>query len=224
MQSDELLAGCPPFKVGQIADKLSEWKKLSSDPWLLENVKGVKLPFIETPYQEREPSPYRLSKEEMEFSEIISNVFLRGNKDGGHRLILDLTWLNLHLEYEHFKMRSLQTAKDLMRKECWLGSIDLKDAYYSVPVHVEYRKYLRFRWKGRLMQFKVLPNGLACAPRYFTKILVPAFASLREKGYKCFPYIDDSFIVADGQERCEEAVRELASGCVKWRLGGPYRK
>ena len=141
--------------------------------------------------------------------QVVSNVFLRPKKDGGHRMILDLTWVNTHVQYEHFKMHSLQTALTMMREDCWMGSIDLKDAYYSVPVRKEDRKFLRFRWKGTLFQFRVLPNGLACAPRFFTKILNPVFAKLRESGVEGFPYIDDSFIVADSSEKCEKSVRQL---------------
>ena len=82
--------------------------------------------------------------------QVISNFFLRPKKDGGHKLILDLTWVNLHVEYEHFKMTSINTAREIMRPGCWIGWIDLKDTYYSIPVAEEHRHYLRFRWNGRL--------------------------------------------------------------------------
>ena len=32
-----------------------------------------------------------------------------------------------------------------------------------------------------------MPNGLACAPRFFTKILNPVFAKLREDGLEIHP-------------------------------------
>ena len=54
-----------------------------------------------------------------------------------------------------------------------------------------------------------MPNGLACAPRFFTKMLKPAFACLGEQGHKCFPYIDDSFVVADSEE-CRASAEALA--------------
>ena len=219
------------FTGGQIANYRGAWSQISSDPWLLNSIQGVEIPFFQIPVQLKEPRPYNLSEEEKlavdqeidkflqkeiiervepEWGQVISNVFLRPKKDGGHRMILDLTWVNLHVKYEHFKMHSIQTALEMMRMDCWMASIDLKDAYYSVPVKAEQRKFLRFRWKGELFQFKVLPNGLACAPRCFTKILNPVFASLRELGVEAFPYIDDSFIVADSSEVCKESVDRLA--------------
>ena len=218
------------FRGGQIAENLSEWRKVTKDRWVLESVKGVKIPFEELLCQDKEPIPYRLSKVEIEFvdkelhvllnkqivervedepGQVVSNIFLRPKKDGSFRIILDLTWVNLHVQYEHFKMHSIATATEMMRPDCWLASIDLKDAYYSVPVCLPDRKFLRFRWGGELFQFRVLPNGLACAPRFFTKILTPVFAKLREKGRECFPYIDDSFIVADSWEKCQATVEDL---------------
>ena len=91
-----------------------------------------------------------------------------------------------------------------------MASVDLKDAFYSIPVAQGQRKYLRFIWKGSLFQFLAMPNGLACAPRFFTKMLKPAFACLGEQGHKCFPYIDNCVVVADSEEECRASAEALA--------------
>lgn len=44
--------------------------------------------------------------------------------------------------------------------------LDLKDAYYSVPVNPQHKKYLRFEF----YEFTCLPNGLASAPRVSQKL------------------------------------------------------
>ena len=157
------------FRGGQISAHIKEWRKITNDPWVINSVKEVNIPFIQTPCQTSVPRPYRLSLTESDFvdvelgrmlekgivelaessrDQVISNIFLRPKKDGSFRLILDLTWTNLHVEYEHFKMQSLNTALTMMRRNCWMASIDLKDAYYSVPVCQEHRKFFRFLWKG----------------------------------------------------------------------------
>ena len=67
-----------------------------------------------------------------------------------------------------------------------MSSIDLRDAYYSVPIALEFRKYLKFIWKGEMFQFTALPMGLPSSPRIFTKMLKPVFATLRcQSGYSC---------------------------------------
>ena len=122
---------------------------------------------------------------------------------------LSLTKLNKCIKYEHFKMSSLNTAVEKVRPGCWMGSVDLRDAYYSAAVKTEFRKYLRFLWRGQLFQFVGMPNGLASAPRAFTKLLLPVYAKLREEGHECFPYIDDSFVVADEYGTCRETLETL---------------
>ena len=66
-----------------------------------------------------------------------------------------------------------------------MASVDLKDAHYSVPIHQEHQKYLKFEWQGQLYQFICLPNGLACAPRLFgslepTALVQPQFRLQRD--------------------------------------------
>ena len=91
-------------------------------------------------------------------------------------MILNLKKLNLYATKAHFKMDTLHTITKLIEKDCFMASIDLKDAYYSVPITRTDRKYLRFLWQGTLFQFTCLPNGLSCAPRKFTKLLKPALS------------------------------------------------
>ena len=132
----------------------------------------------------------------------MSNIFLRKKKNGSYRLILNLRGLNASIEYQQFKMESLTCAAQLMKKNCYMASIDLTDAYYTVPVAVEHRKYLRFLWRNRLFQYTCLPNGLASAPRNFTKLLKPVYSTLRSQGYLNVGYIDDSYLQGDSKTGC----------------------
>ena len=61
-----------------------------------------------------------------------------------------------------------------------MASIELKDAYYSVPIAMAHRKFLRFRWKGQLYEYTCFPNDLAFAPNNFTKLLKPVYAKLQQ--------------------------------------------
>ena len=108
-----------------------------------------------------------IAKASHSVGELISTIFTRPKKDGSHRLILNLKKLNEYIVYHHFKMDSLQSAVQLMKPNCWMAVLDLKDAYYSVPIATEDRKYLRFEHGGQLYEFVCLPNGLFSAPRIF---------------------------------------------------------
>lgn len=141
-----------------------------------------------------------------EEGEFLSNIFTRPKKDGGTRMILDLSELNQSLNVQHFKMDNIHTAKHLISPHCYLASIDLQDAYYSIPVDPNSRKYLRFMWQGERWQFAALPNGLSTAPRLFTKLLKPVFAELRKAGHTVIGYLDDTIIIGETKEKLKESV------------------
>ena len=123
-------------------------------------------------------------------------------------MILNLKKLNEHVAYHHFKMDSLSTVIKLVSRDCYMASVDLKDAYYSVPIAVHHQKYLKFFWKDNLYCYQALPNGLACAPRLFTKLCKPIYSRLRKMGHTIVGYIDDSLLVADSFESCQTSVNE----------------
>lgn len=219
------------FKAGSIASHLTHWKQITADPWILDTVKGLKISFVNEVTQRFEPRPFRFDDEERnaidiqlqkflkkeiivpttwEQGQFVSNIFSRPKPDGSVRIILDLSKLNDEVEKLHFKMTSLQTAIDMIRSGCFMASVDLRDAYYSVLVHVSHQKFLKFCWNGQLFKFRGMPNGLTSAPRTFTKILIPVFSYLRELGHECFGYIDDTFIVADSYDEAFQSCQQLA--------------
>jgi hypothetical protein len=96
-------------------------------------------------------------------------IFLPRQKSNGKiRIILNLKPLNKFIKYEHFKMEHLGFVCDLIQSNDWLGSIDLSDAYFSVPIAREHRKYLKFFRGGKLYMYQVMVSGLTSAPRIFT--------------------------------------------------------
>lgn len=212
-----------PFVAGTISTRLASWQQITRDQWVLDMVKGVKIPLEEWPQQERVPFPYRLKPEEQKGldsalreleaqnviqevshveGEFISNVFPRWKSNGKARVILNLNKMNEYTEYQHFKMNSLQTAIDLMRPGMYFGTVDLEQAYFSFNVHEDFRILQRFNWHTRLMEFTCLTNGLGPAPRIFTKVLNPAFGDARDKGVECVQFIDDTLVGADTPEKC----------------------
>ena len=76
--------------------------------------------------------------------EFVSPIFMSHKNNGGIRLILNLKQLNKNIEYHHFKMESINTILNLITKDCFMASIDLKDAYYSVKSSENFQRYLKF--------------------------------------------------------------------------------
>ena len=138
--------------------------------------------------------------------EFVSNIFTRPKKDGGCRVIIDLTRLNTFVTYTHFKMDTFETAKSLISHGCFMACIDLQDAYYTVSIQKYYRRFLKFIWMGQLWQYRALPNGLTTAPRLFTKLVKPIMAYLRQRHHIVMAYLDDILIVGHTLELAQQGV------------------
>ena len=174
------------FQAGQIASCVHQWKMLTSVPEILDIVQGAHIQFESIPKQNNIPLPNLLSQVESEAvtieidklmrkgvtepclkesNDFISKIFLRPKKDGSHRLILNLKSLSENVTYHHFKMDTLHSILKLVKKDCWMASVNLGDAYHSCPVAKGHQKYLKFFWNNKYYKFIYFPNGLACCPR-----------------------------------------------------------
>ena len=109
-------------------------------------------------------------------------------------------------------METLKSAINLLGRNHWMASIDLKDAYYSIPVHQIDRQYLRFVWQE--YQFNYLPKRPATASRVFAKkkkkkkMLKPIYSNLRKIGFSNVAYIDDSLLIAETKSECKDNIEK----------------
>lgn len=114
-------------------------------------------------------------------------------------------------------MEDLRTATRLIAKGDFMCTLDLTDAYFSIPVHQDSRKYLRFSFKDRFYQFICLPFGLNISPYIFTKLLRPVMSLLRVQGLSSVIYLDDILLVAPSADLCRTNV--LTTSELLSRLG-----
>ena len=134
------------------------------------------------------------------FPGFVSTIFLVQKKDGGTRPIINLRELNQHLVYEHFKMEGIHLLQDLLIRNDFLVKIDLKDAYLTVPIWENHRKFLRFQWGHETLEFSSLPFGVSVAPRIFTKLMKTPMGLLRRLGCRLIVYLDDILLMNQSAE------------------------
>jgi hypothetical protein len=152
------------FLAGRLQLYQSEWYKITTD-------KDILIPFLCQPYQYApttnsynttdnaliENEIHNMLKEKIIVEsdhvpgEFISPIFLRPKKD------------------KHLKMENHFNAVGLMTKDCFMARIDLVHGYYCVPVAKHHQKYLKFEFNGKLYQYTVFPNGIACCPDILPK-------------------------------------------------------
>ena len=69
-------------------------------------------------------------------------------------------------------MESLHNVLHMVKSGVWMASVDVKDAYYSVPM------------------------------RAFTKLMKPPFSFLRSEGYLSVIYVEDYYLQGDSFTKC----------------------
>ena len=205
---------------GRLSHFLPFWQGITTDKWVLSVVQfGYQIDLLSPP-PSMSPRYTRLRDGEdvllAEVTEMLakgavevippeqqiatgfySTYFLVPKKDGGIRPILNLKPFNAgYVAKQSFKMETLQSILPTLPQGCWMASLDLKDAYFHVPIHPSHWKLLRFAIDGTCYQFRVLPFGLSLAPLVFTRVLSVVVAHLRLQGVLLHAYLDDLLILA----------------------------
>ena len=108
-------------------------------------------------------------------------------------------------------MLSTPQLLSMVKKGAWFTSVDLKDAYFHVPVARRHWKYLRFAFQGVCYEYKVLPFGYSLAPRTFSMCVKAALCPLFAQGYSIAYYLDDLLLIAPSPLLAvERLVRHLS--------------
>ena len=146
-----------------------------------------------------------------------SRLFLVPKAGGTWRPIIDLSVLNTHIQCPSFKMETNGSLLKALQKGQWLIILDLKDAYFHIPIHPSYRQYLRFCHEGVVWQFQALPFGLNTAPRVFTEVTAPVVAYAHLNGVSLHVYLDDWLLNPISEELAKQQTQWLLDLCA--RLG-----
>ena len=219
------------FEGGKISRFEDRWNDLTGDSEILSTVTGLRIN-VQGDLAIGGPLRYNLDPEEFSFVKLeienllvkgvivestnedfehISPIFVRPKDELSYRLILNLKLLNLSVPYEHFKMDTLEKIVHLVRPNCFMAKIDIKDAYYSVKIADEDTKYLKFFFDDQLYEFLALPNGYSEGPRKFTKLLKPPLSWLRKLGVCLAAYIDDLITLNMSVQECVAHVKLICS-------------
>ena len=137
---------------------------------------------------------------------VLSSIYTVPKKNGKRRPVINLRWVNSHIQDVHFKMSTMKDVKMAMQKNDWMASIDLTDCFWGLPLAEQDRRFVAFTWKGQNYQFKVLPFGLKLSPMFITKLYRNFVEHMQAQGHRIVMYIDDILILADNKQKCLQSV------------------
>ena len=142
-----------------------------------------------------------------------SRLFLVEKATGGWRPVIDLSHLNDFVQLTPFKMETVASVLLSVREGDFLASLDLKDAYFQIPIHGSSRKLLRFMSEGTVYEFKALCFGLSTAPQVFTRVFAAVSAWAHARGIRLLRYLADWLVLSSSEKKAKESIRELLSLC-----------
>ena len=210
------------------------WKRISRDNFVLNSIKGLKIPVTRSVRQIRTPHPINMSPEEVAFVDkkleyllrekcivkqnsrdikqfYINNIFLVPKRQQGQfRVILNCAHFNReYLKAKHYKMESIKDIIRLAVKGTFLTTCDITDSYSHVYIRPEDHWLLSFIWKNTIYSFCSLAQGLSVSPYIFCRLCRQIGGYLRGQGHKNVFYMDDVTTVGYSYKQCLDSTHTL---------------
>lgn len=121
------------------------------------------------------------------------------------------TGVNRQAFCPRFSYPSYREAVRIIRRNSWLGLVDIGRYFNSFPWAKEMRPYMRFTWQDQLYEFLGLCFGFSVCPYYCSTWSAEFRVWMLAKGYTCTHMVDDWLFVADTQEEAVQACEHMAN-------------
>ena len=118
--------------------------------------------------------------------------------------------------FREFTYKSVENVVEILNSGDYMGVIDIKSAYRSVPIRAEHRTYMGFRWEveGKLRTFvdNRLCFGHRLGPCYFNDISSFIYDVLTVRdNVNIVNYLDDFIVVAPSYEDCASGQTKVVN-------------
>ncbi len=202
--------------VGNLRRHLAFWESIGANPWVLDLIReGYALPFSTIAPPSASFSNNASARNNAVFIEsqifeflkngiiqrvsqpptVVNPLSVACQSSGKLRFILDATYVNEFLAYEHFKLEDLSLFIQYLEGSSFGWSFDISKGYFHIPIAPRSRPYLGFAWRfGEQLQyfvFRVLAFGVATGPLVFSKVMRVLVLKWRREGKKVIVYLDD---------------------------------
>lgn len=150
-----------------LAERLKQfveiWKILTKDLEILEHVEGYQIPFNKNQGHQKIPETPHMNLDQrhqvqvetdnmLEKGAICKTSHLKEESSQWGRGT-GVTDLNQVIPYQHFKMESSFCLRKMLQKDGFMCKLDMKDTYFSLPLHQSSRKQARMLWSRSIYEF-----------------------------------------------------------------------
>ncbi|UYV60401.1 hypothetical protein LAZ67_1001041 [Cordylochernes scorpioides] len=126
-------------------------------------------------------------------------------------MCVDFRKLNEHIPVDPQPIPLIESVIEKLSKAKYFSSLDLSNAYWTVPIHPDSRPYLAFTTHAGVYMFKRLPFGLRSSPQIFERAIGQI---LRKYNFQFLEhYYDDFIIFSDSFEEHLEHLRLFFQLC-----------
>lgn len=188
---------------------------------LVEHVIRTTSPPIKQRYYPLSPAMQKIVNEELDFmlaNDIVepstspwsSPIVMVQKKNGKWRFCVNFKKLNAVSIPDAYPLPYVSDTLDKLKNARYMSSLDIKSAYWQIPVAMESRPLTAFTVPGRgLFQFKRLPFGLHSAPATWQRFADQVIKADLEQ--YVFVYLDDIIVVTDTFGKHIEILKEIFS-------------
>ena len=99
-------------------------------------------------------------------------------------------------------MEFFEDVFKIIKEDGWRASVDLKDVFFTIPVHILHQKNFKSKSFIKFWKFLVMANRYWDAMRVFTKMLKPVLGYPRQQCHLSIVLFDDSYLQADIGQEC----------------------
>jgi hypothetical protein len=124
--------------------------------------------------------------------------------------------LNDAIKKLNMSMPSLKEHRQTPVKGDWMLKIDVSKFYWAVRIKPSHRRYFRFRVKGVLHQWRVLPFGYRNSMQILDRFMKPVIARFALMGIRVMSWVDDFvLLLGSDKSKAEQLAQEAIDLLIK---------
>ena len=125
-------------------------------------------------------------------SRFSSAVVLVPKNGGGVRFAIDYRALNKEIDADAYTLPNVAEALSSLHGCKQFSAVDMKEAFWSIPLAERVREYTAFQTPDGLMQYRRMPMGLKTASAVFCRHVDKMLGAM--KWTKVLAYVDDLLV------------------------------